>query len=108
MKKSISTISHSVDHRARIFWALISISGLLLGLYVYAVLATVSHTVSRESLLGESQALSARVSELEYKDIALKNTLSLDVALAKGFSEVVKPLYVSRTRGTLTLNVVSR
>ena len=105
---SIKSITHSVDHRARIFWTLITISALFLGLYIYAVLATIHHTVARENLLGESQSLDATVSELEYKDIALKNTLSLDVALAKGFTEVTKPLYVSRDRGVLTLNVVSR
>lgn len=106
--KTIRTITHSYDYRVRVFWTFSSIIAVSLGLYVYAVLATVSHTASREALLSESQNLTARVSELEYRDIALKNTLSLDVALERGFSEVTKPLYVSRSASTLTLNTVSR
>lgn len=106
--KNITTLTHSYDTRVRIFWTLASVSIAFLGIYIYAVLATIHHTVAREGLLSQSQSLTARVSELEYRDIAMKNTLSLDTAIAKGFSEVTKPLYVSRTRAVLTLNTVSR
>lgn len=96
------------DHRAIAFWALISLSAVSLGVYVYAVLATVSHTVSRELLVKESGTLTARVSELEFRDIALKNKVNIELALARGFNEVKNPLYVSRTNAALTLNVLAR
>lgn len=99
---------HSYDIRVRAFWTLASIAAIALGFYVYAVLATINHTASRESFLERSQSLSARVSSLEYSYIALKNDLSLDIALSKGYTEVVKPLYVSRSRPTLTLTASPR
>lgn len=71
-------------------------------LYIYAVLATVHHTVDRESYQSLGASLTAEVSELEFKDIALKNKVNLDVALASGFIEVSHPLYVSRSRPSLT------
>ena len=98
----------SYDIRARVFWALVGLSLASLFIYVYAVLATVGHTVSREALVKESSALATRVSELEFKDIALKNKVNLEVALAQGFSEVKSPLYVSRSHTALTLNLTTR
>ncbi len=93
----------SIDNRARIFWALASISVCCIALYFYAVLATVHNTVTRASLVKESAVIAARVSELEFKDIALRNTINIETALALGMNEVKDPLYVSRPRTSLTL-----
>jgi hypothetical protein len=102
MKTSTKTISY--DFRAKIFIALVCASALAIAVYTYAVLATIQHAVARESLVNERSALSVMVSELEYKDIALRNRVNLDTALMRGFIEVTSPLYVSRGSDSLTLN----
>lgn len=102
------SITISYEARSRVFVTLVAVSILSLGVYTYAVLATVYHTVARESLVGERSSLSMSVSELEYKDIALRNTINLDTALTRGFREVTSPLYVTRGSDTLTLNTANR
>ena len=94
----------SYDLRARIFIALVCASVLALMVYTYAVLATIHHAVAQESLVDARSELSVKVSELEYKDIGLRNTVNLDTALSKGFIEVTSPVYISRTESSLTLN----
>ncbi|MHB1330806.1 MAG: hypothetical protein ACYCY6_02455 [Minisyncoccota bacterium] len=94
----------SYDIRVKMFWTLVGILSLSLFVYVYAVLGTINNNVARENLIKESSALSARVSELEFEDIALRNTYDLETALARGFKEVKNPVYVSRSNVSLTLN----
>jgi hypothetical protein len=105
---NIKSKTFSYDIRARIFGLLVAASAVSLLIYVYAVLATVHHTVARENLQTLGAELGAKVSELEFKDIALKNTVNLEVAISHGFSEVTSPLYVSRKGESLTLNTVKR
>lgn len=106
MNNRVKTISY--DTKARIFWALSTVSIISLSVYVYAVLATVYNTVEREDLVSESADLYARVSELEYKGLALRKTVDLELALSRGFAEVRNPVYVSRDPASLTLNTEKR
>jgi hypothetical protein len=94
----------SIDNRARMFWSLALVVVLSLGVYVYAVLATVHYTVLRERLALQGESLSERVSELEFEKIALKNDVNIEKALGYGFAEVKNPIYISRTESALTLN----
>lgn len=87
------------------FWTLSFVMMLSLGVYVYSVLATVHHTVLRERLALQGESLTERVSELEFRKIALKNSVNLEKALGYGFVEVRNPIYISRTESTLTLNI---
>lgn len=95
----------SIDNRVRMFWSLSLVVVLSLGVYVYAVLATVHHTVLRERLALQGESLTERVSELEFRKIALKNDVDLEKALGYGYTEVRNPIYISRTESTLTLNI---
>lgn len=82
---------------------LVSIAALSVCLYVYAAIATVNHTAERNNFMNLSSALTAKVSELEFTDISLKNKADLTLANTLGMNEVKAPLYVSRTEPTLTL-----
>lgn len=92
----------SYEARTKILLTFALVSALSVGIYVYAVFATVYHAVAKENLSRERGELSVRVSELEYQDIALRNKVDLGTALARGFFEVTSPLYVSRTEESLT------
>jgi len=98
----------SIDSRRNIFWILASVVALSVGVYIFGVLATVNHTIAKKNLMAENGRLASKVSELEFKDISLKNKINIEVALASGYNEVKSPFYVSRSRESLTLNTVSR
>lgn len=105
---NIKSKTISIDLRVRLFAVLVGASILALGVYFYAVLATVHHAVAKENLTTEFNTLSVRVSELEYQGLAMRKTVDLDSALSQGFVEVRNPLYVSRTGGSLTLHTEGR
>ena len=105
----IKSTTFSYENRARTFWTLVFLSIAFLVVYVLAVNATVRNTVVRENLEEQGLNLSAVIGELEFTHIALKNGISLDLAHARGFRDVVSPIYVSRTVShTLSLNTDNR
>ncbi len=75
-------------------------------LYIFAVSSAVSNTVSRESLERQVGTLSARIGEMEFKYIGLKNSVSLAVAYDHGFKDVSAPVYVARAKApALSVNL---
>ncbi|MDB5194127.1 MAG: hypothetical protein JWN50_141 [Parcubacteria group bacterium] len=94
------------DNRVRIFWILVSICFVSSILYIYAVSSAVSNTVSRQSLEREVGTLAARIGEMEFTYIGMKNGVSLAVAYGHGFKDVSAPVYVSRAASaSLSVNL---
>ena len=106
MQSKTKTIS--IDTRVRIFWTLSIATFLSLGVYGYAVLATINHTIAKKNSVEESSVLTTRVSELEFAMIGEKNDVNLETALSYGFKEVRNPIYISRISNSLTLNTEGR
>lgn len=99
----------SYDRRIHIFWMLVSLMGLSAVLYVYAVLSTTHNTALRQNLEVKLTNLATETSALEFALIEKKNEVSIEVAYAAGFHDVVEPHYVSRVRtNSLSLNTQSR
>lgn len=95
----------SYDQRVGIFWTLVSICFVSSILYIYAVSTTVSNTVSRQALEREVSTLAARIGEMEFTYIAMKNSVDLSTAYTYGFKDVSAPVYVSRTSSaSLSIN----
>ena len=95
----------SYEDKSKAFWLLVSISLLSLSFYVYAVNATAHHIAIRQNLEREVASLTAEIGTLEFASIGLRNAITMEKAAELGFSEVRRPLYVSRTPNTaLTLN----
>ncbi len=65
-------------------------------LYVVSVSQTVHNTALRQELQTELAALNARIADLEFQTIALKNTITLSLAQDRGFTLIDEPHYVSR------------
>ena len=102
--------SISYEDRERFFWFLTAMSLGALLVYVYAINASAHNIAIRQNLERELSEERVELSTLEFQAIALKNSVTLEVAEAHGFREVSEPLYVSRGAGTpsLTLNTVTR
>jgi hypothetical protein len=94
------------ESRVRVFWVLVSICFISSILYIYAVSSAVSNTVSRQNLEREVGTLAARIGEMEFTYIGLKNNVSLAVAYSHGFKDVSSPVYVSRAKSpSLSVNI---
>lgn len=75
-------------------------------LYIYAVSSTISNTVSRQSLEREVGTMGARIGEMEFTYIGLKNAVTLATAYDHGFKDVSSPVYVSRIdTSSLSINL---
>lgn len=99
----------SFDTRVRTFWTLTFFSIISLVLYIYGVNATVHNTVARARLEGEVSTISTHIGEMEFAYIGLKNKVSLQVAYARGYSDVTEPTYVSRASArSLSMNTLKK
>jgi hypothetical protein len=95
----------SYETRAKTFWSLMAIILVCLVVYMYSVNATIHNTVARVDLEQQTTTLSAHIGEMEFSYIGLKNNVSLEMAYARGFQNVVSPIYISRSSGrALSMN----
>lgn len=109
MVKSI--IAQFEVHDRRIFWSILTCTGIALALYVYFLSVSVYAVVVRKQAESDSERLAARISILESQYVALDKKIDLDLAHQLGFIDISVPRYVSKadTQGTLTMreNVVT-
>jgi hypothetical protein len=95
----------SYEARAKVFWTLILIVVITLGLYIYSVSTTIRNTAARQILETKVSHLNADLGLLEFAYIEKRNEVSLELAYEYGFIEARNPIYVSRTPGSaLTMN----
>jgi len=97
MTKTLTIIYQaSHHHRERIFVMLVG--AILLTAFAYAFLLqkAIVNVVQREKVAKEVKAASARLGVLEEKYFSLKNTVTLDLAHAKGLRSAEKVSYISK------------
>jgi len=93
------------DTRERAFWFLASVSVLSLFIYFYAVNAIARNTALRGNLEAHLADAGSKIGSLEFSYISLKNSVTSEIALERGFKEAKEPLFVTRTpASSLTLN----
>ncbi len=94
----IVTIAYQVSHqyRERIF--VILVAAILLTAFSYAFLLqkTIVNVVEREKISKEIRTASADTGSLEEKYFSLKNTITLDLAYAKGLKNADTISYISK------------
>ncbi len=96
MKAKIETFK---DERVMVWTAVWIIVGLCL-LYVYFMNQTVFNVAKRASLEQEMITRNSNISELEFKGIALRNNIDMQLAYSLGYKEIKDPRYVSKTPST--------
>lgn len=87
----------------KLFIGLIIALFSLAGVYVYLVNETVLHVVERRNLEQDMSELASYVTELELVHLELDNTVTLEQAHERGFSEVTGVTYL--TRDSLAQNI---
>lgn len=94
--RALSAISY--DDRVRAFWFLTGAFLFALVTYVYAVNATAHNVAERAALEREASDLSSEIATLEFRSIAMKGDITLELAHQYGFTEVDRPLYVTSNK----------
>lgn len=97
MTKTI-TITYSFLHRYRekLFLILIMSVVVILGLYFFLIQKAVVNVIAREKLVVETTERSGEVAMLEAKYFTMKNSITLDLAKAKGFKNTPISAYISK------------
>lgn len=92
------TILYQVSHlyRKRIFVILVSSIILAAISYAFLLQKTIVNIVEREKISKEIKAISVDVGSLEEKYFSLKNTITLDLAYAKGLKNADTVSYISK------------
>ncbi len=105
---SYITKTISYDTRTKVFGMMAVICVACVVVYFFAINMTVRNTVTRQRLEAEVSNVSAKLGELEFSYIALKNNVSLDKAYALGFQNVSATQYITRGKSrSLSMNVSS-
>ena len=89
-----------------IFWALLVILSLLLGLYIYFITQTILNTAFYEVTEQKITALDSDIGELEFKHISLKRGVNLSLAKALGYIETSNVKFIDKSTSSKTLSLV--
>ncbi|MEX2514851.1 MAG: hypothetical protein WD335_01840 [Candidatus Paceibacterota bacterium] len=103
----MSQYIYSRIYRKRIFITLITLFVLSAGLYGFFLQQTISHVVERTTLDNNIASLHSQIGDAEYNYGSSISSITMDKALALGFTPVDSTTYVTRAdRGTfVSLNV---
>jgi len=82
---------------ARVFWILAFMALSALAMYIGFIGKAVFSIVENRQVTAENRALSADISELELKALALNDSISIEKALALGFVSANNTEYVAPT-----------
>ncbi|OHA89089.1 MAG: hypothetical protein A2741_01685 [Candidatus Zambryskibacteria bacterium RIFCSPHIGHO2_01_FULL_43_27] len=86
----------NLHKNTRLFWLMAVVSICSIGLYIYSVNATVRAVAERQQIETELSERIARIGELEFEYIGLKNSVDLALASEMGFAMAQPTAYVSR------------
>lgn len=106
MTKAVATTISKVHlYRERIFYTLCAALALLAISYGYLLQKAIVNVVEREAMVKELRIATSRIADLESSYLALKNSVTLELAFDRGFKEATQLNYIKTgTRGQLSLS----
>ncbi len=75
------------SYEKQIFWAVFSLLISLTLTYGFLVNKTISNAISKERMDSEIATLNTNVNTLEFQYLSLKDSITMNLALSKGFVE---------------------
>lgn len=93
-----------MKYRETIFNFLVLSIFVLFASYIYFVHEAVTNVVARGQIIKENRVLATNVSELEGKYFLVKNTISMELALEKGFMDGEVSSFISNESLTAMAN----
>lgn len=89
-----------VSHiQKEIFWAVALMLIACVGLYMYFLCLSIKNVAVRQDVNEQVVALRSKVASLEFQYVALQNSVTGDIALAKGFVAQAPKEYVTKEAG---------
>ncbi|HEY0908434.1 MAG TPA: hypothetical protein VGE35_03755 [Candidatus Paceibacterota bacterium] len=87
-------------------WVLLAIIGLLVSAYIALVAGAVSNAIAAKGMQSQISALTSSIGSLETQYVAAKSAITLDSALAQGYSEPAEAIvYIAKSSAaSLSLN----
>lgn len=82
-----------------IFYAALVVLVSLMGLYVYFLTSSMINVAVRQSVNEQVASLSSKVASLEFRYVTLQNSVTNDVANARGFVTSSPVAYVTKDTG---------
>ncbi|MBI5126715.1 MAG: hypothetical protein HZA80_03060 [Candidatus Taylorbacteria bacterium] len=106
MTKAVATTISKVHlYRERIFYTLCALLAVSAISYGYLLQKAIVNVVEREAMIKELRIATSRVADLESSYLALKNTVTLELAFDRGFKEANHLSYIKKgSLGQLTLS----
>ena len=92
----VERIKNEIQDRGNIFWSLAVAIIIMLGLYLYFLSNTVYTTVLRQQAEKSIAFLEGSASTLESNYLNIKNTVTIELARARGFKDILSTQYISR------------
>lgn len=90
MTKATNTLK-IIDRLSKtLFWSMISVLVLMVGLYAYMVNQTVWNAFGRDNAEEQIVALNSKLADLEFEYIKLSNEISMEKAISLGFKSADK------------------
>ncbi|MFA6445885.1 MAG: hypothetical protein WCW14_01370 [Candidatus Paceibacterota bacterium] len=107
MTKAIQNQIDRIENNERMFfWVLLSCLVLTLFTYGYCVNSTIFSVVQREKAEQSISSIKGVIAEKEAEYVALKSSITVDLATVKGFVVVANPQFVSRDMNAVALTLV--
>ena len=103
----VERIKNRIQDRGNIFWSLTAGLVVVLGLYLYFLSNTVHTAFLRQQTEKSIAALEESAGNLESNCLNLKNAVTIELARAKGFKEIVATQYISRKSLGINLSMNS-
>ncbi|MEK7463579.1 MAG: hypothetical protein AAB610_00440 [Patescibacteria group bacterium] len=97
-------ISSMMRYKERIFIFLVAGIVVLASSYAYLLHDAITNVVERESVVRENRIVSTSVSELEAKYFSVKNSITIELAHAKGFKDSEVSSFISKKSLTAMAN----
>ena len=95
----MNTIATELLHSQRMMklfvWSSLVALFVTFGMYIYLVNKTVFNVVARQNAERQIADLNSKVSDMEFKSMALKDTVTLEKAHELGFTEVTAINFVT-------------
>lgn len=96
----MKTITRQLIQPQTLFWFLVFGIVIVIAAYVYAVFSTTFSIVEWQEAEEELAVVHTEVSELEFKYITLKNSVTIEYAYERGFVDVTNTEFLARHSGS--------
>lgn len=100
MKLLATTYKFTEIYREKIFVVLAAAILLTAFAYIFLLQKTIVNVVERQKITVEERRLIIELADLEQKYFSIKNNITLELALSKGFSSAPVVSYISKKSRT--------